>query len=207
VTLLSYSYWIRERGWAGPARIRTVRLDLGAAYALTGLFGVAVIVIAAGVGAERMAGNEMALSLARRVGAVAGPATEAIFLAGFWGAVFTSMLGVWQGVPYLFADALRLLRGESGVPGPESGAYRAYLLFIALPPMLLLLVDRPVWIVLVYSVAGALFMPFLAATLLYLNNRHALMQSLRNRRAANVALAAAMVLFAFLAGSELVERL
>ena len=51
--------------------MRTVRLDLGAAYALTGLFGVAVIVIAAGVGAERMAGNEMALSLARRVGAAA----------------------------------------------------------------------------------------------------------------------------------------
>lgn len=207
VTLLSYSYWIRERGWAGPGRIQTVRLDLGAAYALTGVFGVAVIVIAAGVGAERMAGNEMALSLARRVGAVAGPATEAVFLAGFWGAVFTSMLGVWQGVPYLFADALRLLRGKPEVPGPESRAYRAYLLFIALPPMLLLLVDRPVWIVLLYSAAGALFMPFLAATLLYLNNRRVLLKHLQNRLVANVALAAALVLFAFLAGSELVERL
>ena len=40
----------------------------------------------------------------RVLGAVAGPIGKWTFLVGFWGAVATSMLGVWQGVPYLFAD-------------------------------------------------------------------------------------------------------
>ncbi|RMF21558.1 MAG: divalent metal cation transporter, partial [Deltaproteobacteria bacterium] len=47
VTLLSYGYWIRERRWEGLERLRTVRTDLGVAYLLTALFGMAVIVLAA----------------------------------------------------------------------------------------------------------------------------------------------------------------
>ena len=47
VTLLAYGYWIREKGWEGSERLKTVRLDLGVAYVLTGLFGVAVMVLAA----------------------------------------------------------------------------------------------------------------------------------------------------------------
>ena len=56
VTLLSYGYWIRERGWRGSAWLAAVRLDLAAAYVLTGLFGVAVVLLSAallhGTGAE-----------------------------------------------------------------------------------------------------------------------------------------------------------
>ena len=40
-----------------------------------------------------------------------GAAGRWTFLVGFWGAVATSMLGVWQGVPYLFADFYGRMRG------------------------------------------------------------------------------------------------
>ena len=36
----------------------------------------------------------------------------AIFLIGFWGAVFSSLLGVWQSIPYLFVDFI-LIRQAS----------------------------------------------------------------------------------------------
>lgn len=208
VTLLSYSYWIRERGWEGTGFHRSIHFDLGAAYLLTGVFGIAIIITAAGVDAEAITGNEMALAIAERVGAVVGTGGKWAFLIGFWGAVFTSMLGVWQGVPYLFADFIRVLqRSDDDVVRTTSPYYRGYLLFTALVPILLLVVDRPVWVIIVYSVAGALFMPFLAATLLYMNNRRAWVRRLKNGWVVNTLLVVALVLFGYLCYTELAARL
>ncbi len=83
VTLLSYSYWIRERGWTTPDDHRAARLDLGAAYLLTGIFGVAVIITAAGVDVDAVTGNEMALAIATQIGsAVDTPPLEAALQRG-----------------------------------------------------------------------------------------------------------------------------
>lgn len=212
VTLLSYGYWMRERGWEGPAFGRRVRLDLGVAYALTGLFGAALMIVAAGARPAEVQGSAMALELAAQIERLAGPAGRWVFLLGFWGAVFTSMLGVWQGVPYLFADFVRTARAREGPPADtpvdaRSPYYRGFLFFIAIPPMIVLLAGRPVWIVLIYSVAGAFFMPFLAATLVYLNNRRQHVGPLRNGRLANALLALALVLFAYLCLTELAGSL
>lgn len=216
VTLLSYGYWIRERGWEGAVYSRVTRLDLGSAYALTGLFGLAMIVIAAGVKAEAITGDTMALTLAGRIGEVAGAPGRLIFLVGFWGAVATSMLGVWQGVPYIFADLMRSLRPAGKGPGTQdrsaasvdtrSSLYRWYLLFIAFPPMLLLLVGQPVWILLIYTITGAFFMPFLAATLLYLNRRTRI-QELGNGWFARGLLVVALALFGYLCVNDIASRL
>lgn len=216
VTVLSYSYWMREAGREGVEHHGDARLDLGAAYLLTGLFAAAMVIIAAEVRAEAISGNEMVLNLAERIGELSGSAGRLIFLAGFWGAVFTSMFGVWQGVPYLFADVMRVMGAGSGNVqraslsvslDTTSMAYRGYLLFIAIPPMVLLLADRPVWVVLIYTVSGAMFMPFLAATLLYLNNQAKWVAGLRNGWITNAGLAAALVLFAYLCLEELRSRL
>ena len=43
---------------------------------------------------------------AQRFGETVGAIAGTVFLVGLWAAVFTSTLGVWQGVPYLFADFL-----------------------------------------------------------------------------------------------------
>ena len=45
VTVLSYGYWIREEGRQGAGEIRTCRIDLAVGYAMTGLFGLGMVII------------------------------------------------------------------------------------------------------------------------------------------------------------------
>jgi Mn2+/Fe2+ NRAMP family transporter len=175
VTLLCYSYWIREKGRTGKEGLRESRVDLSVAYGLTAFFGIAMIIIGSRIKVGGT-GDTVALDLANQLGSILGPAGRTIFLLGFWGAVFTSLLGVWQGVPYIFADFLRLRGGGDEETGRESldlkktGPYRLYLLALAFLPMSLLwLKVRQVQFV--YGLTGSLFMPFVALTLLILNNR------------------------------------
>ncbi|MGB7932379.1 MAG: Nramp family divalent metal transporter [Gammaproteobacteria bacterium] len=207
VTLLSYGYWIRERGWSGSAQLRQVRVDLLLAYGLTGLFGIAIMIISAGVSPGVLSGSEMVLAVATRMGVTVGNAGKWCFLIGFWGAVFSSMLGVWQGVPYLFADFVHEWRNTEGekVIDTRSAAYRIYLAFLTIPPMILLWAGKPVWVVLIYSVTGAAFMPLLAGLLLYMNGMRDWLGPLRNRWPVNLALLAALALFAALFVQELIE--
>jgi Mn2+/Fe2+ NRAMP family transporter len=213
VTLLSYGYWMRERGWEGAGCVRTVRADLAVAYTLTGIFGIAVIVLAAVSlhGGPAIEGSRGVLTMAGMLDDVVGPVGRWTFLVGFWGAVATSMLGVWQGVPYLFCDFVSLMRR---LPAEEQRAalstrspwYRAYLLWLAVPPMLLLAFDRPVGLIVLYSVTSALFMPFLAATLLFMNSSRRLVgRRLRNGVSARLVLVLCLALFAYLGLRQVAE--
>jgi len=207
VTLLSYGYWIHERGWNGPQHLPQVRADLLVAYGLTGLFAIAIMIISAGVSPEVMSGSGMVLAVADQLGGTVGDPGKWAFLAGFWGAVFSSMLGVWQGVPYLFADFMHEWRGEPVGKFIDTRAvpYRLYLAYLALPPMILLWLGKPVWLVLIYAVAGAAFMPLLAGLLLYMSGYRTWAGPLRNRWPGNVALLAALTLFAILLMQKLAE--
>lgn len=216
VTLLSYGYWMREKSWEGAQWLRVVRVDLAVAYGLTGVFGVAVMALAAHVlSGESLTGQGGAavLRMAEPVARLLGDAGRYAFLVGFWGAVTTSMLGVWQGVPYLFCDFVALMRRTPGEAGPvavdpRSAGYRGFLAWLSVPTIALLYFERPVAVVVVYSVLGALFMPFLAATLLYMNRRvDWIGAKLRNRRAGNWSLVACLALFVGLIVAKLFERL
>jgi Mn2+/Fe2+ NRAMP family transporter len=209
VTLLSYGYWIRERGWSGADKLRQVRTDLLVAYALTGLFGIAIMVISAGVSPDTLAGSSMVLAVAERMGETVGDVGKWCFLIGFWGAVFSSMLGVWQGVPYLFADFVHEWRKAGGekIIDTRSIPYRTYLAYLAVPPMILLWSGKPVWVVLIYAVTGAAFMPLLAGLLLYMNGVRNWLGPLRNRLPANLTLLAAVTLFAILLVQKLIETI
>jgi threonine/homoserine/homoserine lactone efflux protein len=74
----------------------------------------------------------------------------------------------------------------------------AYLLYLALPPMILLTIGKPVWIVVIYSVAGAFFMPFLAVLLIYMNNRRDWLKTFCNKPAVNAVLVLSILLFSYL---------
>jgi len=210
VTLLSYGYWIKEEGWSGPERLRTMRIDLGVAYTLTALFAMAVMILGAGLQPEVIAGNGMALALAEQLVPVTGEAGKWVFLWGFWGATFSSMLGVWHGVPYLFANFVQHYRqrnaatasAPSVLAAPQSLTrslpYRLWLTVMCFVPMLLLVLGRPVWIVLLYAVTGAFFMPLLAGILLYLNGLRRRMGAYCNTLRMQLALLACLVLFAVL---------
>ncbi len=216
VTLLAYGYWIRERGWTGSDRMREVRLDLAVGYFLTGIFGIAMLLLAAAVLGGRGEGMpEGSAGLVVLGGAIRdavaaggaegiGRAAGLVFLIGVWAAVATSTLGVWQGVPYLFADFLAALRGATGsrVSTTET-PYRAYLLYLALPPMVLLFIDRPVWVIRLYTITSGLFMPFLAGSLLWLTTKRRLVGSLVVGRLAAVGLVAALCLFVALGVRQL----
>lgn len=213
LTLLSYSYWMREKGWSGAEWIRGARFDLGVGYALTGVFGVAIVLLAGTALFSKgvtIAGSKGILDMAGILGEGLGRAGELVFLAGFWAAVATSILGVWQGVPYLFAHVVSLMKTPvASSPdriSTKSPLYRGYLLFMTFPPMLILLVGRPVWIVVIYAAVGSIFMPFLAATLLILNNRRKEVGGLKNGLLANGVLLLCVLLFAYLALVQLVER-
>jgi Mn2+/Fe2+ NRAMP family transporter len=211
VTLLSYGYWIRERGWSGSSSIKPIRVDLGVGYALTGVFGVAMLVVAAAAlaGSGGMpagshglvaCGDAIGDAAAQRFGGHSGSTIRMVFLVGVWGAVFTSTLGVWQGVPYLFADFANSARRRPHLHVRTDGwTYRGYLLFLAIPPMVLVFIDRPIWVIRLYTLTGGLFMPILAGTLLWLNSRRSLVGSRRNGVLATAVLVAALVLFATIA--------
>lgn len=117
VTLLSYGYWIREERRSGAAGLKACRIDLGLGYVMTALFGVAMIIIGSRLdlskGPDGLA--TVAIDLANQLGSVVGVWGKWAFLIGFWGAVFSSLLGVWQSVPYLFADFWALRRRSSTV--------------------------------------------------------------------------------------------
>ncbi len=198
VTLLSYGYWIRERGRTGARGMRACRIDLAVGYTMTALFGMAMVIIGSRVSLE--GGPTVALDLAAQLGATLGPAGEWIFLAGFWGAVFSSLLGVWQSVPYLFADFVALWRGSArDVDFAATRPYRLYLWLITIVPLPLL------WLSLEraqlsYAVLGSFFMPLLALTLLLLNNRRRWVgASFTSGPAANLALLLTLLFFGFIA--------
>lgn len=201
LTILAYGYWIREAGRAGPEALSACRLDLGVGYAVTALFGLAMVVIGSTVPLEGQ-GASLMIDLSARLGERLGPVGSWAFLLGAFGAVFSSLLGVWQSVPYLFADFLSLVRatpGEARAPVDErSGAYRGYLLAIStIPAAGLFLAFKDVQKL--YAVVGAAFLPLLALVLLILNGRTAWVGELRNRWLGTLTLVATLLFFGALA--------
>ncbi len=207
VTILSYGYWIREKGRVGLSWLRVCRIDLAAAYIMTAVFGIGMVIIGSTITIEG-SGAGLIVKLADRLEDSLGPAGRWLFLLGAWGAVFTSLLGVWQAVPYIFADLIGLIRerrdqgaadgGEGRIRAVDtrSRPYRGYLLAIATVPILGLLVSFKD-IQKYYAVVGAGFMPVLALALLVLCGRRAWIGSARTRLLGTAALLVTMGFFAW----------
>jgi Mn2+/Fe2+ NRAMP family transporter len=207
VTILSYGYWIREKGRVGLSWLRVCRIDLAAAYIMTAAFGIGMVIIGSTITIEG-SGVGLIVKLADRLESSLGPAGRWLFLLGAWGAVFTSLLGVWQAVPYIFADMVGLIRErrDQGAGGGGEGRiravdtrsrpYRGYLLAIATVPILGLLVSFKD-IQKYYAVVGAGFMPVLALALLVLCGRRAWIGSARTRLLGTAALLVTMGFFAW----------
>ena len=204
LTVLCYGYWIREGGRTGAEDLALCRLDLGLGYVMTAVFGVSMGVIGSTVTIDGR-GAGLLVTLADQLTGPLGAVGRWAFLVGAAGAVFSSLLGVWQAVPYLFADLWRLLR--PGREGEESGGtpdftrtrpYRLFQLGLALVPMLGLLVSfREVQKL--YAVVGALFIPALAVALLVLNGRRDWVgERFANGWPARLALAGAVLFFSVL---------
>lgn len=213
VTLLSYGYWIREERRSGESGMRASRIDLAAGYAMTGLFGVAMILIGSQLtlsGKGDTVALQLAAQLEKAVG-TAGPVCRWAFLIGFWGAVFSSLLGVWQSTPYFFTDLVLLGRRHTAeerraIVYERTTTYRICLVLMSVVPLVLLW-QPSTTIQLTYTVLGAFFMPFLALTLLLMNNSRAMPREFRSGLITNAALIITLCFFGYQGGLEIYETI
>ena len=196
LTILCYGYWIREEGRTQRTDIGLCRLDLALGYTMTVLFGLAMVIIGSTVEIEG-SGAALLVTLADQLETSLGGFGRWLFLIGALGAVFSSLLGVWQAVPYLFADLWRIFF-EGGQDGAKvdtrATTYRAYLFAIALVPMAGLMMNFKE-VQKLYAVIGAAFIPLLALALLIMNGRRAWVGDATNGRLTVVLLLAALAFF------------
>ena len=199
VTVLSYGYWIREEGRLSGEELGLCRIDLATGYVMTAVFGLAVVIIGSQVVIEG-SGATLLVRLSEQLHQATGVTGKWLFLIGSFGAVFSSLLGVWQATPYFFADSLSLVRSrrqqENTVVSPE---YRYYLAAMAVVPIAGLFTSfREVQRI--YAMTGAFFIPLLALSLLLLNGRGSLVgQKFKNGLPTTAGLAATLLFFFSLA--------
>ena len=175
---------------------------------MTALFGLAMVVLGSTIQVEGR-GAALVIKLAARLGDELGPVGMWAFLLGAFGAVFSSLLGVWQSVPYLFADLWGRIRDRPAPPDrradTSSPEYRWYLLGISLLPMIGLWVGFARMQKL-YAIVGALFIPMLAIVLLLLNGRVAWVGERFRNRPLMSALLLIILVFFLTAGGLSVRR-
>ncbi|MGW3421005.1 Nramp family divalent metal transporter [Streptomyces phaeochromogenes] len=163
-----------------------------------------------------------------------GTATAKFFLIGFFATSFTSLIGVWHGVSLMFADFVERYRkdradratvegetpagkvtsgeGSTSVEEVASGArerswpFRAYLLWLTFPPIVLLFQGEPFRLIILYGVLGAAFLPFLALTLVWLLNSSRTPTEWRNGILSNSMLTIAGLLFIVLCVKQIWDQ-
>lgn len=215
VTVLCYGYWIREEGRESIDDLPASRLDLAVGYAMTGIFGLAMVVIGSRLQGLDTKGADLVIQVANTLEAQLGGAgafAKWAFLAGAWGAFFSSLLGVWQSVPYLFADFWRL-SSETGdqKSSPKidtNGAmYKIHLYALAMVPISGLFIFDFKSAMKVNGIVGAMFIPMLAIALLLLNGPSKWMGSNKNSVLTQVILFLTLVFFLFAGGLKLASLL
>ncbi|GGN82076.1 iron transporter [Streptomyces albiflavescens] len=218
ITLAAYGYWVNAKGWTNTGWMKVMRLDNRVAYATTGIFVVAMLF----VGAELLHSANVAIAngdkgliqLADILEAEYGTATAKFFLIGFFATSFTSLIGVWHGVSLMFADFVARYRTRTATTGEDvasgrrerSWPFRAYLLWLTFPPIVLLFQGQPFRLIILYGVLGAAFLPFLALTLIWLLNSSRTPGEWRNGALSNSMLALAGLLFLILCVKQIWDQ-
>ncbi|HEY9183341.1 MAG TPA: Nramp family divalent metal transporter [Gammaproteobacteria bacterium] len=199
LTVLSYGYWMREEGRTDPKDLRACRIDLAASYLMMAVFGIAMVIVGQAVRLEGE-GTAMLIVLSDRLGEELGPTGKWLFLFGTLGTVFSSLLGVWQATPYLFAECWRLgVRPSAAAVDTRSPPYRWFLFLITFVPMMGLFFSfREVQKL--YTVIGAYIFPTLALALIVFNSRSAWIgQRYKNHPVTIIVLAGVLGFFTWLA--------
>ncbi|MCX4905789.1 Nramp family divalent metal transporter [Streptomyces sp. NBC_00878] len=228
ITLAAYGYWVNAKGWTNTGWMKVMRFDNRVAYATTGIFVISMLF----VGAELLHSSNVAIASGDKgliqLGDILedeyGTATAKFFLIGFFATSFTSLIGVWHGVSLMFADFVERYRKDRAAtataPAPatasgeevasgtheKSWPFRAYLLWLTFPPMILLFQGQPFRLIILYGVLGAAFLPFLALTLVWLLNSSRTPAEWRNGILSNAMLTIAGLLFVVLCVKQIWDQ-
>lgn len=208
LTMLCYGSWIREKGRCDQSSLPACRIDLAAGYLMTALFGIGMVILGSRLpvdpglkGANLI--NQLANDMRQSLGNLGGAASW-MFRLGAWGAVFSSLLGVWQSIPELIREMLPGRdHAQTAAPRADRTYYVILLLLGTLPaaclPFSLATVQK------IAGVTGALFLPLFAFTLLLLPlTTEGRRLEFRNGPASNVILLLSLVLFGILAVQKFV---
>jgi Mn2+/Fe2+ NRAMP family transporter len=200
LTVLCYGYWMREEGLEGSQSLPACRFDLGLGYAMTALFGIGMVIVGSTISVDG-SGAQLLVDLAGRLESELGTLGRWLFLIGAFGAVFSSLLGVWQSAPYLFAECWRLLKGRSAPVATSMPAYRVFLVCIGVVPMIgLFLTFRQIQQL--YALIGAWFFPVLALGLLVFNGNARWVSADHRNGPVTIALLVAVLAFFIWAGLQ-----
>jgi hypothetical protein len=176
---------------------------------MTAFFGLGMVLIGNSLDPMEGSGATLMVKIARQLETTfgrVGPLVKWSFLVGAWAAVFTSLLGVWQSIPYLFADLWQHItnrRGKYTQIDTRSRCYRGYLYAIAFVPIIGLVGVDFRAMMKVYAVVGALFIPMLVPVLLILNGRARFIgEQYKNSWPTTAVLIGVLVLFALVGTME-----
>jgi Mn2+/Fe2+ NRAMP family transporter len=175
VTIMCYGYWIREKGMKRQSDLKQMRFDLSLGYIFTAIFCMCILILASnlyyGTG-HVIEGRQGVIGLGNLIGQTAGDYGYWIFMFGFWATIFSTLMSFYQAIPYLFSNWVNVVHPTEKVKDyKKTRPYFWYQMYCVFIPMLLLFSQKPILLTLIYSVMGALFMPFIIITLLILGSK------------------------------------
>jgi len=203
LSVLSYGYWLREEDKVELNNLSMCRVDLGVGWAMTALFGICMVIVGSTVTISG-SGASLLINLSETLKDSIGEVGSWIFLIGATGTVFSSLLGVWQSVPYLFANSYNLAslnkkKNYNQDVDSSSKLYMYFLYAITFVPMIGLFFTYQE-IQKIYTITGALFFPFLAFALLVMNGRSDWVgKKNKNKAITTLLLFGTLVFFSFVA--------
>ncbi|QFU93564.1 Nramp family divalent metal transporter [Amycolatopsis sp. YIM 10] len=211
--IAAYGYWVKEKGWRDSSWLPIMRADSGLSFAVVFLFVCAMTVLGTGMlygTGESIAGSSGLAALADPMGDLLGSVTRILFLITFFFVVFSSIVGGFNALSYLMADCVRVIRA---IPEEDadrhmattSRPFRAFVGYCVLTSVVVVFTGRPVTLVMLYAIFGALILPVLSGALLWLLNRRSVEPVYRNGILSNIGLAGAFVLFGILGVAQILE--
>ena len=187
---LTYSYFIREKGWKNVSFLGRQRLDLifglACMFVMGSLLQIAAAATVHPMGVQLEDASDLVRIFSETQGAVGG----IIFGLGLWGAAFSTLVGIITGYALVVTDISRFLFPSIGKHSATEKSqktanrhpvYRIFVAFLAFSPLYIVFTGvKPVWLVLVVNALFAVLIPVLTPALLIITNKKSLMGQYKN---------------------------
>jgi Mn2+/Fe2+ NRAMP family transporter len=189
LTNVTYSYFVRRRGWTDLSARDAQRSDLifsvGSIFVMSALVQIA----AAGTLHAAHATPHSAADLVAMFAGSLGVAGRIIFAFGLCACAFSGFVGCTAGYALMAVDAWRKLMPRCET-GSDTMRRRFVVLFCVVPLALYApAAGRPVWLVLAVSALMAVLIPILAVALIRLGSDRQRLGAFANRWGSNAVLA------------------